>query len=321
MSSDKVLAKILVYGDIHTSSKNYGSHRYYAEETLEYFTNITNAVEEHRATHLIGLGDFSYGRYHNLEYRLKIEEQLERQYKLTNGRRWELEGNHDSATYGMTEYQFYVQKGLLKRADNIVVENVNISMIDYGKHLKMPIITPDKDMVNIVLAHDYFKFRNTQLPNYGNAIELDEFEDWYGIDILVVGHVHNYERFSGSIKKDGSGKEVLVVYPGCMSRPSYREGNMPETGKLVGITILEDLSVDFSEIDLPLWPLAKSFNLEQRLEQESKKEYKVDVSDIVKRMDSHERVVGNPEDIIMGMENIEMKYRNKAIELLREGDR
>ena len=83
----------------------------------------------------------------------------------------ELEGNHDSATYGMTEYQFYVQKGLLKRADNIVVENVNISMIDYGKHLKMPIITPDKDMVNIVLAHDYFKFRNTQLPNYGNAIE------------------------------------------------------------------------------------------------------------------------------------------------------
>ena len=50
---------------------------------------------------------------------------------------------------------------------------------------------------------------------------------------------------------------------------------MPETGKLVGITIPEDLSVDFSEIDLPLWPLAKSFNLEQSPEQESKRSIKL----------------------------------------------
>lgn len=317
------LARVLIYGDMHTSSKNYGGHRYYAEETLEYFTNITNAAEEYKATHLIGLGDFSFGRYHNLEYRLKIEEQLEKQYRLTNGRRWELKGNHDSATYGMTEYEFYVQKGLIKPAENINIENVNISMINYGEHLKTPIIPPDKDMVNIVLAHDYFKFSNTQLPNYGNAIELDYFEPWYGIDILVVGHIHNYERFHGSIKKNGAGvgKEVIVVYPGCMSRPAYREGNMPETGKLISITIFNDLSVDFGEIDLSLWPLNKSFNLDLRLEQESKKEYKIDVSDIVRRIDSHERVVGNPEDIIMAMGNVELKYREKAIELLKEGNR
>lgn len=319
-----LIAKIIIYGDIHLSSRNYGSHRDYPRETLEYFTKITETVEKEGATHLIGLGDLTYGKFHSLEYRKEVEEQLEKQYKLTRGNRYELKGNHDSATYGMTEYEFYLEKGLIKQSENLTIGNVNISMIDYGKHKKVDIITPDKEMVNIVLAHDYYKFRDTQLPNYGNAIELESMEEWFGVDLIICGHIHNYEKFSGlMLKGEGNqqqNKRTGVVYLGCMSRPSYREGFMQKEGTLGCITITEDLTVNYEELKIPLWELNKSFNLEQRAEEQTKKENKIDVTDIVKKINSHERRVGNPEDIIMAMENVDLKYRKKAIELLKEGN-
>ena len=44
---------------------------------------------------------------------------------------------------------------------------------------------------------------------------------------------------------------------------------------------------------------------------------RVDISDVVKQLDSHDRNVGNPEDIIRGMKDVDDKYKNKAIDLLK----
>lgn len=120
------LATILIYGDIHLNSKNYGGHKDYANESLGYFQKITETAQEIGATHIIGLGDFTFSRFHTLEYRSKVEDELEKQYKLTNGNRFELKGNHDVAGYGMTEYEYYVEKGLLRPSTNLQIGNVNI---------------------------------------------------------------------------------------------------------------------------------------------------------------------------------------------------
>lgn len=316
------LANILIYADIHLTPNNYGAHRNYYKESLEYFEEITKKAEELEITHLIGLGDLSYHRFKSLEYRTKVEELLKRQYNLTKGNRWELKGNHDSATYGMTEYEFYVQKGLIRPSENIKIGNVNISMLDYGKHNIIDIIPPNEKEINILLFHDYFKFSDTQLPNYGNAIELDHIEKWYGIDIAIGGHIHKQEKFTGFMSKNKSveeSKRVLVLYPGSPCRPAYREGHMDEEGMLIMIRISEELDVDFQEVKFPLWPLSKSFNLEQKMEQQNREEYKINVIDIVEKINKHERTVGNPEDIIMAMDNIDLRYREKAIQLLKEG--
>ena len=74
-----VLAKIGIYGDMHLSSKNYGAHRDYPSESLEYFQAITLKTKELGLTYLIGTGDFTYGRFHSLEYRLAIEKELQEQ--------------------------------------------------------------------------------------------------------------------------------------------------------------------------------------------------------------------------------------------------
>lgn len=316
------VAKILVYGDIHLSSKNYGGHRDYASESLGYFQEITRLVEENKATHLVGLGDFTFSRFHTLEYRSKVEAELEKQYKLTSGNRFELKGNHDVAGYGMTEYEYYIEKGLLRPQENLTIGNLNLQMVDNGAYEKTEIISPDDSKTNIVLAHDYFKFNDTKIADYGRAVMLDDFTKWFGVNYLICGHIHKQEIFKGKVIKDNEAKEMVVAYPGCMSRPSYREGHMDDQGMVIQITVDDSGNVNVETITIPLFSISESFNvaeIAQKQEKKVEKRNKVDISDIVTRLNTHDGVVGNPEDIIMAMTGVDDKYKVKAIELLKLG--
>lgn len=314
--------RILVYGDIHLNSKNYGGHRDYASESLKVFQEITKIAEERKSTHIIGLGDFTFSRFHTLEYRSKVEAELEKQYKLVKGNRFEIKGNHDVAGYGMTEYEYYVEKGLIRPSENLRFETLNVSMVDSGLSEKAEIIQPDRDKTNIVLAHDFFKFSDTQIADYGKAIELDNFDKWFGVDYLICGHIHKQEMFSGRIIKDSQAHSMIVAYPGCMTRPSYRNGHMDEFGMLIEIVIGTGGEVRVDTIQVPLMPLESIFNLkeiERKKEKAQERRNRVDISDIVSTLNSHDGVVGNPEDIIMAMVGVDDKYKQKAIELLKSG--
>lgn len=316
------IARVLIYGDIHLNSKNYGGHRDYANESLGYFRKITETAEEIQATHIIGLGDFTFNRFHTLEYRSKVEDELEKQYKLTNGNRFEIKGNHDVAGYGMTEYEYYIEKGLIRPSENIQIGNVNISMIDNDKYNSTDILKPDPDKSNIVLAHDYFKFSDTVIADYGRAVELDSFERWFGVDYLICGHIHKQEAFSGRMFKGDESHEMVVTYPGCMSRPAYREGHMDTTGVMIELVISDDSPLKINVIRIPLLSIDECFNIKninQKAEKKEEKRNRVDISDIVTSLNQHDGVVGNPEDIIMAMAGIDDKYKKKAIDLLKRG--
>lgn len=316
-----VIARLAFYGDMHLCSKNYGAHRDYPKESLEYFQKITEVVANRGVTHLIGTGDFTYGRFNSLEYRLSIETELQKQYELTNGNRFELRGNHDEAGYGMTERDYYVNKGMLKPSTNLSIGNVNLTMVDYGKYEDIiPNIVDDNTKVNILVAHDFFKFSNTQIANFGKGIDLDHFEKWFGLDYLICGHVHKDMEFDGNIIKGDMAHQVHANYLGCMMRPAYREGLMDENGKILIITVYDDNNIDIDTEYIKLWDLDKSFNLEEKQKQLNKKEEKasrVDISDIVKQLDTHDRNVGSPEEIISSMDGINNKYKEKAIWLLK----
>ena len=69
-------------------------------------------------------------------------------------------------------------------------------------------------------------------------------------------------------------------------------------------------------------PIEETFNVEAKAIEKERKEEKrnrVDISDVVKRLDEHERNVGNPEDIIMALADVPEKYKRKAIDLLQRG--
>lgn len=321
------IARVLIYGDPHLSSKNYGAHVNYAQESLDCYRKITKAVEDNKVTHLIGLGDFTYGRFHTLEYREAVENELIKQYTLVNGNHYELKGNHDTAGYGMTEYEYYIKKGLLKPSCNMTIGDIHFTMIDNGMALKTTpnFGDPDKS-INIILAHDYFKFRDTQLPDFGKYTELDNMTNWFDANYLICGHIHSQFAFEGMITKeiDGQvhGNRMMVQYPGAMSRPSFREGHMDLVGQLILLVIRDNCEMEYNVLDVELPPLEESFNLAEKeaaKETKAAKEKRVDILDIIQQLNSHERNVGNPEDIIEAMVNVDEKYKTKAIELLKMG--
>lgn len=321
------LARVLIYGDIHLSSKNYGAHRDYAQESLECYRKVTEACEKHNVTHLIGLGDFTYGRFNTLEYRESVEYELYKQYELVNGNHYELKGNHDSASYGMTEYEYYIKKGLLKPSCNITLGHVHFTMFDSGMYDKVvPNFGIGNNSTNIVLTHDYFKFRDTLVPDFGKCVELDNKSEWFPMDYMICGHIHNQLAFEGLILKeiDGQthGKRVLVQYPGALARPVYREGHMDAVGQLILLTIYDNLEMRYDVLDVELRELNESFNLSAKAAEQAKKEMKekrVDISDIIQQLSRHERILGNPEDIILAMVDVDERYKCKAIELLKLG--
>ena len=322
------IARVLIYGDPHLSSKNYGAHRDYARESLDCYKKITETVEKHGVTHLIGLGDFTYGRFNTLEYREAVEYELTKQYELVQGRHYELKGNHDSASYGMTEYEYYIKKGLLKPSCNITIGNVHFTMFDSGEYNNtQPNFGVDGESINVVLAHDYFKFSDTLLPDFGKYIELDHMTQWYQMDYLICGHIHSQLAFDGLILKDidgqTHGKRVMVQYPGALSRPVYREGHMDLVGQLILLTIRDNGEMEYTVLDVELPELDQSFNLSAKAAEQAKKEMKekrVDISDIIQQLNRHERNIGNPEDIIEAMQGVDERYKKKAIALLELGE-
>lgn len=318
------LEKILVYGDLHLSSRQYGAHLNYPKETLWVLQTITNVAVQVNATYIAGSGDFSFERFKSLEYRELVEQELEKQYKLTNGNRYEIKGNHDTAGYGMTEYEYYIRKGLLKPSTNLTIGQLNFSMVDFNTHNTTDVLI-DEDKYNIILMHDFLKFKNSQIADYGKAIDIDEFEKWYGVDYIIGGHIHSSEVLDGLMVKTVEGQpfghRVVIDYLGSMPRPAYREGHMDELGHMALITVFDNGDVKYDRLDIQLLPINECFNLdlkELELAKKIEKEKRVDISDIVHQLDEHERAIGNPEDIILAL-NVEDKYKNKAIELLKAG--
>ena len=315
-----IINRIGIYGDLHLFSENYGGHRDYSKESLIYLRRITELTSELGLTHLIGLGDFSFGNFRKLTYRKAVEAELAKQFDYVKGNRWELFGNHDFLPKDISERDYYIGKGLLKPSENITVGKMHITMVDNGKVESTP-VNIEEGAVNIILAHDYFKFNGINLPNYGDAYILDELENWYGADYLICGHIHKCMSFSGSIIKDDKAHKMIVDYPGCAMRPAFIKGHMDDKVHLVVFTEYSDGRVEVSTSEIELLPLSESFNLEKiekKYQYEEEKAQSVDISDMVYNLDTHERVVGTPEVIINNMQGIPDVWKNKAISLLKD---
>lgn len=324
LSADvEVLAKIILSGDPHLSSKNRGAHNDYPSESLYYYNLVGNIAEQHGATHSIDLGDFSYGRFHTLEYRMKVEDELKRQLDYFKGNKWGIKGNHDSASYGKTEFEYYLSRKLFKGSEYIKIGNVNINMVDFDKYDETEVILGGEDEINVIVTHGYFKFSDSNLPPYGDPIILDNYEKWYGADYIICGHIHEEHLLEGAIhKEDGSFHECVLHYLPSLPRPSYLGDATPTMGTVVILTVYANNTMLYETIDVPLLPMEQSFNLALKDKQKEHRELvHVDVTDVVNSLANHQRVIGDPEVIIMSKEDIPEKYRLKAIELLKNASK
>lgn len=312
-----MLARILIVGDTHLSSKNRGGHKDYPKESLYYYNYITDLIKEYKCTHCIDLGDFTYGRFHSLEYRKQVEEAMNSRKESVNSNYYMLKGNHDEATYGLTEYEFYIGR-YFHGSTYISIGNLSLNMVDYSNELDTPVnIVPHK--TNIILAHNYFKFADSLLPNYGTPIELDSFSNWAGVNYIISGHIHNEHVQKGKIKRtdldtnDTFAYECICHNLPCLSRTNY-SGDLPDKGSVVILDVYEDM-VDYHRVEIDLLPVEECFNIESVIEKSSNKE-KLDIMDIITELSKFELVVESPEAKIASLD-VDERYKNKALELYK----
>lgn len=314
------IARVLVTGDWHLSSRNYGNHKDYPSESIKNLQKVVDVAEELNITHHINAGDMTYGRFTTLEYRALVEERLNEINKLTSGNNFMIKGNHDSATNGMTEYEFYLSKGIIKDTRYIDIGNLHITMYDNG-HIGEYKPTIKSDGTNLVICHDYVKFKDTMLPNFGTAIELDNMADWYGVDFILCGHIHKLIKFVGKISNGTSVRTTGVAYLGCMNRPSYND-DLDTYSENFLITVYDDgRAPSLETIKIELDSIEDTFTIdkiEENREKKEEKENRTDIRDILHQLNQADKTIGNPEDIIASMVGVDERYKKKAIELLKE---
>lgn len=300
--------RVVVYGDPHLSKGDHGSHRDYAGESFQYFKDNLDKANELNADMIIGLGDLTFG---NLDHKLslKVEELL----TPIKDKHYMLKGNHDVRTDGMSQFEYYLERGLFKPAEEVMVlpTGNQIQMFDWKDNVVF------RDGTEFAFMHDYVRFTNSPLPNYGKKyINLDEVYLPNSLKHLVVGHLHGQHMFA----KDINNNYPIVHYPGCNARPSYLHAGMTDHGELVVIDFYnvacgdDETKFTYEIIQMPLWELHDSFNLEEIAKKDSieqAKEDRVDLSGVVKELGEHERNIGDPEMIINGLE-IDSRYKEKA---------
>ena len=308
--------RIMFTGDDHLSSRNYGGHYNYPKESLHYFNLLTDIAKQYGVTHWIGLGDFTYGRFgSDLAYRKEVEEALEKQMAVVNGERYMIKGNHDTASSGMTEYEFYAGK-MFKTSCDLEIDNLIIHMKDFGD---ISGVNTDDGKTHVIATHGFFTFESTPMNFMGEAVKLDRKADWFGVPYIICGHIHEEHVINGMINNGKEAYRTVVHYLPCLSRPQYHGEATPETGAISFIDVYDDGSLQYNRHEIELLPIGQCFNVQQIEEaKENNRRERIDLSDITRRLADREISIGNPEDLIMGMSDIKIEYRKKAVELLKE---
>lgn len=319
-----VLARIMIGGDDHLSSKNHGAHRDYPSECLYYGNEINKLIEKFNITHYIGAGDLTYGNFHDLDFRTKVDNLLAERGRLVNGEFYMVKGNHDKASSGTTEFEYYAKRGTFKTSETNGMLDIGLGTSGGGLHVELKDygvkteFTRVDGAYNLIVGHGLFAMKGDGMPNYGEPnIQLDDFAPWAGVDMIIAGHIHNEHLVKGRI----CNKEIAVHYLPCLCRPSYIRAGMPETGTVDIITVYEDI-VEIEPITIPLLPLEVSFDLEAIAQKDAAAEFKeatkVDVADIAERLRDHVRVVNDPLSTIEHMEGIDTDVKALAIEIYKE---
>lgn len=314
-----LMARIMFSGDDHFSSNNRGQHRNYPEEVIYYQKELMKIAKQYGVTHWVKAGDLTYGKFNDLTYRNRVDKLLLEQKELVRGNYWIIKGNHDSSSGGMTEYEYYLDKGYFKGKENFVLGNLSLSMLDYAKtkeQFEEQEVNIIAGKTNIILTHGYLSFEGTDL-NLGKPIMIDKMEKWFGAKYIICGHIHQRFLLEGSIVKEDRASKCYIHYIPCLSRPSYFKQNNPTEGSIVLLDVFDD-KCEYHEFPIKLLPLEESFDIEAIMAEEAHKEVThIEISDIVANLQNHERTVGNPEDVIMAKTELPIEYREKAIELLK----
>lgn len=268
--------KVLIMGDTHFSEVFVGSHKNYLAENIWLMKDILKKVGTD-TTGLIFLGDV-FGvreqRIKSLVYRSnlltffkRLKMQLERNnakmgYGRDNALLSSVKGNHDhSGVDNITEFEFFIEQGMFDNPRYVDLENqeglkTRLHFVNYGDEKKTLEIAEKGGVSNVILGHgEYIIKDKTNWFQYGaNAVNIADMENYWGIDLIISGHIHTpSQQFDSTVMANN--EVIKLFYPGSPSRVSERVEDVYYVEMMVNS--IGDVEVEVKDFGLP--PVAKVF--------------------------------------------------------------
>lgn len=268
--------KALFIGDLHFSDVYVGHHKDYWGNCLNVAEKITRCIVDNNITHLFLAGDIVGYKEKNFRHReslLTMLMILQRWNNLTNNHVYSLIGNHDIGG-SLTDFGIFESMGLIKTSKSLLheegcipyldLENLRLHFIDYGQEELPVTISSVPSVSNVALTHADIQVdgKTTWWHRSARYFELSTMENWYGIELILGGHIHNPSEYMVSTSING--KAIDLLYMGNPTRP-----NKSDTWDNCWNVILETrlrpdssgADISMTTIDMNLVPHEKLFDL------------------------------------------------------------
>ncbi|MNL91162.1 3',5'-cyclic adenosine monophosphate phosphodiesterase CpdA [compost metagenome] len=254
--------RVLIIGDLHLSDVFRGRHVDYLGNCLEVLGMITKTIEQNEITHLILTGDLIGVNEKNFKYRdtlLALMKILQHWNKLTNNNVYSVRGNHDSAAK-LTDFDVCLSLDLIKNVAYFDAGWSRYHLINYGEEGRKLDIDDDKHNVAVVHNNIQVEGETNWFVGGKSEITLSSMDNWYGVDFVVAGHIHNpsVKVVTTSIR-DWS---VSLFYPGSPTRPIHDKRVWEQCYGLVFISddITDDYSVELDQVVYKLKPASELYH-------------------------------------------------------------
>lgn len=266
---------VLLYGDLHLSSKYEGKHIDYMGNCIRVMSMIMKQVSLERAKNgisaVIFLGDVFGVKERHLNdpaFKTLAIQFFQVLNNFSDNNVYSVRGNHDFGDY--PEFNQFEQLGLIKNPDFIDYrphgnDQIRFHIMNYGDEKKdLNLIKNEdgkEDASDVVLAHNdfYVDGVTTWYAHGDKIINLATMRNFVGVDLLVVGHIHNPSpetHFVNVFDKH----QVMLEYPGCPTRVSQRYDDCFYMRFFAGEG---NASTEVNKIDFGLWEAKYEFIAER----------------------------------------------------------
>lgn len=214
---------VLAIGDTHFEDKNYGRHKDYANDCLTMMDRIATTAEEYAESvgkfyRIVMLGDFADTRFTRLEFRVAVENFLERLNKIAD-RVYCLHGNHDSVSGSMCELDYYKLRGLI--CDHPEEETIGGKVVRYVDFVRDPeecAQAHEGEDVEVIFTHNALGSADNTLFDSVNVSKLDAPK----LRVAVMGHIHA-EMYFKAHNRHGQDVSILDGGAACVRSASRKD--------------------------------------------------------------------------------------------------
>lgn len=287
--------RVMIAGDLHKRMKDITTIQGYCDACRKVQIDLIKAISKLEVTHFISLGDWFDGGYGSDVAAALTHADIDRlMADRLDGNFYGLIGNHIRIRMDSNPELFLIQphkvfttrhpvsrrEQIIRTPDRLVLNSTEIIFMHWNADAdgaidyKVPIDTELKH--HIALFHTDMIIPGSLMSGLNMGYDVDDdttiSEALNGVDIAIVGHIHNKIGAHNIVGRNGN--NTLMIIPGSLTNVTSSEKNRHDSIDIPIIDINEDESYTLRYYKQSLHTDMLKFMKKAELDEETKKKLK-----------------------------------------------